>query len=969
MPESLESRYDHKATEEKIYRLWEKSGYFNPDNLPFVRHTSSVKSHDAKAKSFCIIMPPPNANGALHIGHAVGVTLQDIMVRFNRMRGKKTLWLPGADHAGFETQVVFDKKLDKEGRNRFVMDREELWKEIWDFTQKNKEIMYGQLKKLGASCDWSREKFTLDPDIVKTVYDTFEKLYEDGLVYRDLRVINWCPKHRTALSDLEVKYVEREDPLYYIKYGPLTLATVRPETKFGDTALAVNPKDKRYTRYVGKEIEAKGVLGTLKFKVVADEAVDPKFGTGVVKVTPAHDPADFEIWQRHKNEIPGPKIVIDESGRLTGDVGEFKGLKVAEAREKVAAKMKEIGILEKIDEHYTHQVATCYKCGNILEPLPKPQWFIRMTAKPQPKTSNIQHLTSNKSLRDMAVEAVRKGKIKFIPKRIEKVYFHWLKNIRDWNISRQIVWGIRIPAYFCLGCGEPKINPEVKARWFLVRHGETDWNKEGRLIGNSDIPLNDMGRSQARATAKKLKLHNIDLIISSPLARCRETAEIIRDVTGAELIFEDRLIERNHGKTEGMLRKDAEKEFGNLYTYEPRIPGSEGYRDVELRAWEAFTHHKNDHHHKNVVFVTHGGVVRTLLKKLRNWEVERMFQNPSVKNSEVFEFDVLKKQCTKCGGDLFEQDPDVFDTWFSSAQWPFATLMISRGSKSKIKSQKLKSDFEEFYPTDVMETGYDILFFWVARMVMMGLYRTGKIPFKTVYLNGLVRDKDREKMSKSKGNVIDPLGVAEIYGTDAVRMALVVGNAPGNDIVISEDKIRGYRNFATKLWNIARFVVSHKSATSYQQPAASKNKEDRENLAELKKIKAKITRHVERFEFHLAAETIYHYIWHTFADKIIERYKPRLRGESFAFGAAMRPSGHGAPRSGASEGASPARLLAGQSSGSQGQKILTDRAAAYHTLETIFAESLKMLHPFMPFVTEEIFQKLFPGELLVTEKW
>ncbi|KKU93804.1 MAG: Valyl-tRNA synthetase [Candidatus Jorgensenbacteria bacterium GW2011_GWA1_48_13] len=715
----LDTRYDHKNLEEKIYKLWEKSGFFNPDKLL-----------NKKAKPFTIIMPPPNANGALHMGHAVGMTLQDIMVRWNRMRGKKTLWLPGADHAGFETQVVFDKKLEKESRDRRTIPRDELYREIWNFTQKNKEIMYAQTKKLGASCDWSRETFTLDPRIIDIVYGTFEKLYKDGLVYRDLKVVNWCPKHKTALSDLEVKYAERTDPLYYIKYGPLTLATVRPETKFGDTALAVNPKDRRYKNFIGKTIEARGVLGSLKFRVIADAAVDPKFGTGVIKVTPAHDAADFEIWARHKDEIAGPKAVIDENGRLNENTGEFKGLKVAEARGAVAAKMKEIGILEKMEPNYVHQVATCYKCGSTLEPLPKPQWFVKM-----------------KPLAEPAIKALKAKKFQILPKRSEKVYLHWLKNIRDWNISRQITWGIRIPAWF----HEPKCIPKIG--------------------------------------------HEKDVI------KCKEII------------------------------------------VSPKEP-----------------------------------------------------------------------KCEFCDA-KYVQDPDVFDTWFSSGQWPYATLQI-RGS-----------DFKNFYPTDVMETGYDILFFWVARMVMLGIYRTGKSPFKTVYLHGLVRDKDRQKMSKSRGNVVDPLGVADLYGTDAVRMALTVGNTAGNDIVISEDKIRGYRNFATKIWNIARFVMMNevKSGTKPKFTAS-----DRKNLANLKKIKAQITKHLERFEFHLAAEKIYHYIWHEFADKIIEAAKPRLKSEN-----------------------NP------------------DKAAAYKTIETLLTESIKMLHPFMPYVTEEIYQNL-PNrskETLMIENW
>jgi len=850
MTESLDPHYDHKTVEEKIYKLWEKSGYLNPDNLPSRTHADRTRNNaerdrrrsalSQRQSAFCIIMPPPNANGALHIGHAVGITLEDILVRFWRMRGRRALWLPGADHAGFETQVVFDKKLEKEGRSRFTMPREEVWREIWDFTQENKKIMESQLRKLGASSDWSREKFTLDPKIIDEVQKTFVKMYEDGLIYRDLKVVNWCPKHKTALSDLEVKYIEKKDPLYFIKYGPLTLATVRPETKFGDTALAVNPHDKRYKKYIGKEIQAEGLLGPLKFKVIADGAVDPKFGTGVVKVTPAHDAVDFEVWQRHKDEIPGPKIIIDENGRLTSETGEFKGLKVTEAREKIAEAMKEKGILEKIEPNYVHQVATCYKCGTTLEPLPKPQWFVKM-----------------KPLAEKAIKAVEQGKIKFYPDRAKKVYFHWLKNIRDWNISRQIVWGIRIPAWFCGSqekAGQPKMG-----------------------FAGDVVPQVLDGKTKTY----RLRNHGFKV--------------------GDKVLFENSQTKTLFGY--GVIKQIEEMRVEKI-----------DYRDK--------THYKT---YNNL-----GELMAAF--KLRNPDKEVTQKTPAYLYAYEFhkfsEKDTKEgcgniitsgkapEKCLSCGGKNLTQDPDVFDTWFSSGQWPFLTLGYPNGN-----------DYKTFYPTDVMETGYDILFFWVARMIMMGLYRTGKIPFKTVYLHGLVRDKDRKKMSKSRGNVIDPLGVAEIYGTDAVRMALVVGNTAGNDIVISEDKIRAYRNFATKIWNAARFILMNKPLRQVQGKLAL-TATDKKHLKDLVKMKAQVTKHLEKFEFHLAAEKLYHYFWHAFADKIIEKSKDRLQN------------------------------------GSEGEK-----RAAYHTLETILLESLKMLHPFMPFITEEIFQKLQPKKLIIVEKW
>ncbi len=671
-------QYNPKEVETKIYQLWEKSGFFNPDKLP--------KRHK---KPFTIIMPPPNANGSLHIGHALFVSLEDIMIRYQRMKGRKTLWLPGADHAGFETQVVFDKRLEKEGRSRFQIPKNQLYEEMLKFTLENKKTMEFQLKKLGSSCDWSREKFTLDKDIVKIVCDTFEQLKKDGLLYKGKRIVNWCVKHQTSLSDVEIKYEERNDPFYYIKYGPLELGTVRLETKFGDTAVAVNPKDKRYQKYIGKEIEIDTLIGKTKIKVIADEAVDMEFGTGVVKVTPFHDPVDFEIWQRHINEIPEPKQVIDRFGKLNGLAGPYKGMKVKEAREKIASDMAEKGLLDasKTDHNYKHSIALCYKCGSTIEPMILDnQWFVKMTEKTK---------SGKLSLRDSAVKAIKEKKVIFIPKRMEKVFLHWMKNLRDWNISRQITWGIPIPG---------------------------------------------------------------------------------------------------------------------------------------------------------------------------------------------------------------DKDGQVFDTWFSSGQWPFATLMSGK-----------KGDFRKFYPTDVMETGWDILFFWVARMIMFGMYVTKKSPFKYVYLHGLVRDKDRQKMSKSKGNVIDPLGVIDIYGADALRMALVVGNTPGNDPVIYEEKIKGYRNFSTKIWNASKFVLMN--LDGYNENKKPKlNSNDKKILKEFEETAESITKLMDDFKFYNASEKLYHYFWHNFCDKIIESQKQRLSG--------------------------------------------TDKQAGQHVLLYILSNSLKLLHPFMPFITEEIYQKL-----------
>ncbi len=904
MAKELAKTYEPKEVEDKIYRSWEESGFFAPEaHQP---RADNLKS----AKPFTIIMPPPNANGALHIGHAVFVTLQDIMVRFERMRGRKTLWLPGADHAGFETQVVFDKKLEKEGRNRFQIPRDQLFREMWDFTQANKRVMENQLRKLGASCDWSREKFTLDPEIVETVKDTFHALYEDGLLYRGERIVNWCVKHQTTLSDLEVKYEERSDPLYYIKYGPFELATVRPETKFGDTAVAVHPTDKRFKKYIGKELEIETLLGPAKIKVIGDSAVDPKFGTGVIKVTPAHDPTDFEIGKRHKLEV---RSVIGKDGKLNEKTGPYAGLKVAEARKKVAEDMQARGLIIKIDEQYTHNVSVCYKCGNVVEPMVMPQWFVKM-----------------EPLAKKAIAAVETKQIQFIPERTKKVYFHWLKNIRDWNISRQISWGIRIPAWYCIGCGDIRMKPKIKGNWYFVRHGETDWNAERRIQGQSaDAPgLNEKGRAQAKEAAEQLKTYNIDLILASDLRRTRETAEIVGHALNKEVFIDSALRERNYGEYEGKTRDELRiiyPDFETEHGGNPPGPGGESYEELEKRVFVALAHHRNNHAERNVAIVTHGAWLRALLRKVRNLSHQAVREIP-VHNAAVFHV-AISDPCGKCGSDFVEQDPDVLDTWFSSGQWPYATLLASGRKKqetrnseqqTKTKNQGLKTDFGTFYPTDVMETGYDILFFWVARMIMLGLYRTGKVPFKTVYLHGLVRDKDRQKMSKSKGNVIDPLGVAEQYGTDAVRMALTVGNLPGNDIIISEEKIRGYRNFANKLWNIHRFIVTKsESIENIKNIKIVRSSDDKKRLKELSFLTKIVTQHLEKFEFHHAAEKLYHYTWHTFADKIIEETKPRLQS-------------------------SDAR----------------ERARAESLLLEIHRTVLKLLHPFMPFVTEALWQDL-----------
>lgn len=685
----MDPQYDHKKYEDKIYEAWEKSGAFKPNG---------------NKKTFSIVLPPPNANAPLHYGHAM-YTVEDILIRYHRMLGESVLWLPGADHAGFETQVVYEKYLEKEGKSRFNFDRETLYKNIGDFVQGNRGTMENQLKKLGFSLDWSRKKFTLDEDIIKTVYKTFKKLSDAGLLYRDARLVNYCTKHGTAFSDLEVDHVEKEDELYFIEFPVkglekgVVVATVRPETIYGDVAIAVNPKDKRFKNFVGKT--AINPLNNIELPIIADSYVKMDFGTGALKITPAHDENDFNLAKKYGFPLIQ---VIEFNGKLNSKALQLEGLKVLPAREKVVEILKEKGLFIK-SEKYKHTVGTCYKCGNTLEPLPLPQWYLK-----------------TKDLSIPAIKAVRAGEIKIIPKRFEKIYFHWMNNIRDWNISRQVVWGMRIPAWKCSDCD--------------------------------------------------------------------------------------------------------------------------------------------------------------------NWEIT--------------EGDV-PKQCQKCKSKSLVQDTDTFDTWFSSGQWPFATLGYPDNK-----------DYKNFYPVDVMETAYDIIFFWVARMIMLGIFATGKIPFKNVYFHGLVRDSKGVKMSKSKGNVINPLEVLEKYGTDALRMSLIVGTGAGNDQNYSENKVMGYRNFANKVWNAARFVKNFEGIESNKVTVKNYEKFINETI-EL------VTKKINAYKLNNAADTIYKKFWNDFCDiRIEEAKKGKINKKQLQWGLLIY---------------------------------------------------LKLLHPFIPFVTESVWNELGNKDLLMISAW
>ncbi len=740
----MDKRYDHHQHEDNIYQLWENSGVFNPD-----------QTEDNTGETFAIIMPPPNANDPLHVGHTMFVSIEDVLIRYHRMLGDDTLWLPGTDHAGIETQYVFEKKLQKKDQSRFNFDRKTLFEMIQNYVQEKSNVAVDQIKKLGASADWSRFKFTLDDDIVDDVLNTFEKLNAEGLIYRANRIVNYCVKCGTAFSELEINHQEQTTDLYYIQYGPLIAATTRPETKFADIALAVNPEDERYKNYVGKTIEAEGLFKTYQLPVIADEFVDPEFGTGVVKITPYHDPADFTFWEKHKDEISqAPQKTIDYAGRLTNLAGPYSGTKAHVAREQIVQDLKEKGLLVKVDENYKNKLGVCYRCKRPIEPLPMTQFYIAV-----------------ESLINPVKKALDSGEIKVYGAGHDKILAHWLDILEDWNISRQVVWGIRMPVWY-----EAAKNPQI------------------------------------------------------------------------QISFIDQEKNKVEGKLGDLLKEYDLEEIKN------------GLQTLNAPLGSKYTISKKD---------------------------------PSTKEKKYI------------------QETDTFDTWFSSSQWPVITLKNTK-----------PGDFERFYPTSVMETGYDILMFWVMRMLMMGKFLTGELPFKNIYLHGLIRDENGRKMSKSKGNVIDPLEVADKYGTDALRMALVIRSTPGLDKSVGHPDFKAARNLTNKLWNAARFILLNLDKSNLKNEAEKEL--DQDFYQHLDRAVSEITRQLNEFKIGLAAETLYTEFWHWLCDECIEQAKSGKLSQT---------------------------------------AILTG-------LKTF----IKLFHPFMPFVTEKLWQVLqaegFAAEgLLAVADW
>ena len=694
----LPKTYDPSSFEDRLYKTWSERGYFKP-------------SDDRNAPTYSIVIPPPNITGQLHMGHALDNTLQDVLVRYKRMKGFSTLWVPGTDHASIATEAKIVEAMRREGITKDDIGRDGFLERAWAWKRTYGGRIVEQLKKLGSSCDWSRERFTMDEGCSEAVREVFVRLYEKGLIYRGKRIINWCPKCLTSISDAEVEYEEQPGHFWHIRYpfedgsGYVEIATTRPETLLGDTAVAVHPDDERYKNIVGKMLILP--LVGRRIPVVADEYVERDFGTGCVKITPAHDPNDFEVGKRHGLEVLD---MLTDDAKITDDYPAYAGMDRYEARKKIVADLEEQGCLISVEDH-VHNVGTCYRCGTTVEPKASLQWFVKMEPLARP-----------------AIDAVRDGRIKFVPERFEKNYFHWMENIRDWCISRQLWWGHRIPAYYCADCGETVVAKEAPAR------------------------------------------------------------------------------------------------------------------------------------------------------------------------------------CPKCGGTSLTQDPDTLDTWFSSALWPFSTMGWPDDT----------DDLRRFYPTSTLVTGYDIITFWVSRMIFSGLEYTGKIPFDTVLIHGLVRDAQGRKMSKSLGNGIDPLEIISKYGADALRYALATGNSPGNDMRFSDEKIEAARNFANKLWNAARFVMMNLTIDKIALPDEGDLAiEDKWILTKLKKTAASVSQNLDRFEIGIALSILYDFVWDVYCDWYIELAKPSMNAEN----------------SKRSEN--------------------TQNVLAY-----VLREILTMLHPFMPFITEEIYTNL-----------
>jgi valyl-tRNA synthetase len=925
MLKELPKIYNPKDVEDSIYKKWEESGFFNPDNLDTKKD----------AKNYCISMPPPNVTGVLHMGHSAMLAIEDILTRHHRMKGDRTLWLPGTDHAAIATQTKVEKILKEEGINRHELGREKFLERVKKFAQESHDTIEGQIKKMGSSCDWSREAYTLDETRTKAVRSVFKMMYDDGLIYRGDRVVNWCPRCHSTLADDEVEYKEQKTKLYWIKYGPFVLATTRPETKLGDTAVAVHPSDKRYKDMIGKKYNIPGVLGDFEITVVGDRSVDSEFGSGAIKVTPAHSMVDSEIAERHN--LPARKI-INEDGKMMDNCGKYAGMTTKEARKEIVKDMEKMNLIDRVDEKYDNKLSICYRCDTPIEPLPSLQWFIDVNKKIPSR--------DNKTIKELSVEAVKSGvfgreKINIYPERFEKNYFHWMNDLKDWCISRQILFGHQIPVWY-------KDKEDITSVLFL-RHGQTDWNVKSIMQGRKETDINETGRKQSEEKIDIVKEFNPDIIISSPLRRTLDSAKIVAN-DEFKVVTDERIIERSYGEIEGLHVSEIQKKFpeaesftreGGGTPYLIKAPGVETYRQVFDRIEDFLKDIAKKYKGKRVVVMSHTdpldmseAIIEGLPWKdaIGSWHDNGRIAKFLIKNEKdelVCGKDFNNSQNIYVGidkpkGKRWVQDTDTLDTWFSSGLWTFSTL-ASSPEQIKIENGKLvidSDDFRNFHPTNVLETGYDILFFWIARMIIMTTYAIEDIPFQDVYLHGLVLDEKGKKMSKSKGNTIDPLEMIEKYGTDATRLSLVIGSTPGNDTKLSEEKIAGYRNFTNKLWNISRFIIGSRELKEEKLDDKNLTLADKWILGKMKNLIEDIDKDIEEYKFSQAGEKLREFTWNDFADWYLET-----------------------------------------------SKFEENKQEKDIILVMILKDLLKLWHPFIPFVTEEIWGQMNNGDLLMIEKW
>jgi valyl-tRNA synthetase len=907
----LPKAYEPKNYEDAIYKKWEESGLFNPDNLDL----------PDDAPSYTIILPPPNITDKLHLGHSSMLAIEDLLIRFHRMKGYRALWVPGTDHAAIATQNVVEKKMFKEeGLTRHDLGREKFLEKVWEFLKFTQARILHQTRKMGASMDWSRAAFTLDEPRVRAVRKMFIDMYNAGVIYRGERIVNWCPRCKSTLADDEVEHKEQKGLFYTFKYDknfPISIATTRPETKLGDVAVAVNPKDERYKKYVGQIFDVDFCGIPLKIKIIADRSVDMAFGTGALGVTPAHSMIDWQMAEA--NDLPIVKV-IDEDGKIREGFGVFSGKPASEARAMIIKELKNRGLVEK-EEEVDNNLSVCYRCDSTIEPLPSKQWFVSVDKK-------IESL-GNKSLKEKSIEVAETKKIKFIPERFTKRYLDWMTNLHDWCISRQIWFGHRIPVFYKSHSTQHITHNKIDIKYFV--HGTTTDNENGIATGWLEGDLSELGKKQAKELGAIIKEEKFDLIFCSDLKRAVDSAKLIFGGK-VEIQPDKRLREANYGDFNG--EKEDFKNKINDYIYKP-FPNGESYENVEKRISDFLSETMDKYPGKKIAIVAHQAPQLALEVILNNKTWIEAIENDWRKkkawlpgwNYELKELVFVGEEAP--AGKGWVQDPDTLDTWFSSGMWTFSTL----GWPDNFKNGKKSGDLARFHPTQVLETGYEIITLWVSRMIMMSLFAVGEIPFENVYLHGMVLDKHGKKMSKSKGNGIDPIDMIEKYGTDAVRLSLLIGSTPGNDVRVSEERIEGFRNMVNKLWNVSRFIIQLKGDKETEFPIGNSvsgalTLADKWIISKMKNLILETTADLENYNFSQAGERLRDFAWNDLADWYLEVSKFEKNPE---------------------------------------KEII---------LSLILKDLLKLLHPFIPFVTEAIWSSFAPRggatedkDKLIIAKW